>query len=69
MVNLEKNEVNIEEVLIVNGYKKRVLEGGQVKENMLNGEDLLQKVANNTKENFKFAFEKNIHGFRYRPHE
>lgn len=35
----------------------------QVKEDMLNDEDLRQKAANNTKENFKFAFEKTFMDF------
>lgn len=35
----------------------------QVKEDMLNDEDLRQKAKNNTKENFKFAFEKSFMDF------
>lgn len=35
----------------------------QVKEDMLNDDDLRQKAANNTKENFKFAFEKTFMDF------
>lgn len=35
----------------------------QVKEDVLNDEDLRQKAANNTKENFKFAFEKTFMDF------
>lgn len=35
----------------------------QVKEDMLNDDDIRQKAANNTKENFKFAFEKTFMDF------
>ncbi|PNQ80777.1 type I restriction endonuclease subunit R [Paenibacillus sp. F4] len=35
----------------------------QVKEDMLNSEDIRQKALNNTKENFKFAFEKSFMDF------
>ncbi|WP_340034994.1 type I restriction endonuclease [Bacillus sp. FSL K6-0993] len=35
----------------------------QVKEDMLNDEDIRQKAKNNTKENFKFAFEKSFMDF------
>lgn len=35
----------------------------QVKEDMLNDEDIRQKAKNNTKENFKFAFEKTFMDF------
>lgn len=35
----------------------------QVKEDMLNDDDLRQKAKNNTKENFKFAFEKTFMNF------
>lgn len=35
----------------------------QVKEDMLNSEDLREKAKNNTKENFKFAFEKTFINF------
>ncbi|AST94713.1 type I restriction endonuclease subunit R [Shouchella clausii] len=35
----------------------------QVKEDMLNDEDIRQKAKNNTKENFKFAFEKSFMNF------
>ena len=35
----------------------------QVKEDMLNSEDIQQKAKNNTKENFKFAFEKTFINF------
>lgn len=35
----------------------------QVKEDMLNDEDIRQKAQNNTKENFKFAFEKTFMDF------
>lgn len=35
----------------------------QVKEDMMNDEDILQKAKNNTKENFRFAFEKSFINF------
>lgn len=35
----------------------------QEKEDMLNDEDIRQKAKNNTKENFKFAFEKSFMDF------
>ncbi|MCY9446990.1 type I restriction endonuclease [Bacillus haynesii] len=35
----------------------------QVKEDMLNSEDIQQKAKNNTKDNFKFAFEKSFMNF------
>ena len=35
----------------------------QVKEDMLNSDDIKQKAKNNTKDNFKFAFEKTFMDF------
>jgi type I restriction enzyme R subunit len=35
----------------------------QVKEDMLKSEDIQEKAKNNTKENFKFAFEKSFMDF------
>ncbi len=39
------------------------LSRNQVKEDMLNSEDIQQKAKNNTKDNFKFAFEKSFMDF------
>jgi hypothetical protein len=44
------------------------LSRGQAKEDMLNDNEIRQK-AYNTKEKFKFAFEKNIYGFRQQLHK
>ena len=35
----------------------------QVKEDMMKSDDILQKAKNNTKDNFKFAFEKSFMDF------
>jgi len=43
--------------------EKDFLSREQVKEDMLNDEDIRQKAQNNTKENFKFAFEKTFMDF------
>ncbi|MEX3913728.1 type I restriction endonuclease subunit R [Bacillus paralicheniformis] len=43
--------------------KTDYLSRDQVKEDMLNSEDIQQKAKNNTKDNFKFAFEKSFMNF------